>query len=61
LVNNQLTRPGKYNQVWNLRDNRNRSIAAGVYFYRLTTNSERIAGSSRQKTETRTRKLVIAR
>jgi Tol biopolymer transport system component len=48
LINNQQAKPGYYTQVWNCRDNRNRRVAAGVYFYRLTADKT-----------SKTRKLVV--
>ena len=62
LIANQATKPGYYNQRWNCTDNRNRGVAAGIYFYRLVVrghdSESRRFGSCPQ---TRTRKLVIAR
>jgi len=43
-------RPGRYNLVWDQRDDRGRQLAAGVYFCRVEAN-----GESRQ------RKMVVAR
>jgi sugar lactone lactonase YvrE len=48
LINNQQTKPGYYNHVWNCRDNRNRRVAAGIYFYRLTADKT-----------SKTKKLVV--
>lgn len=38
LVDGQLTE-GMHNAVWNGKDNNNRSVASGVYFYRLKAGS----------------------
>ena len=59
LVQSSQTKPGFYNQVWNCTDTRNRKVGNGVYFYRLVSSEQ--AGRSTNRTEVRTRKLVIAR
>ena len=57
LVNRQTSKPGYYNANWNLTDQRNRKLAGGVYFCRLSVSG----ATNGQKDETRTRKAVISR
>ena len=38
LVNSELTR-GQHSVLWNGTDNAGRSVASGIYFYRMTTDS----------------------
>ena len=47
---NQQQKPGEYSLVWNGRDNRGRTVAAGIYFCSMTA-----AG------KTMNRKVVLAR
>jgi hypothetical protein len=61
LQNNDKVKPGYYNINWNCRDNRDRTIANGVYFYRLIAQNEQASANCRQSPKTKTRKLVIAR
>ena len=60
LHNNDRLKPGYYNVNWNCRDNRDREIAGGVYFYRLVSN-DKLRTSARPTARIKTRKLVIAR
>jgi len=41
LLNNQVS-AGTQNLVWKGRDSKNNSVASGVYFYRIKTNSNTI-------------------
>jgi DNA-binding beta-propeller fold protein YncE len=61
LETNDKLKPGYYNILWNCRDNRERQVAGGVYFYRLVTGDKQITTSGKVTTGVKTRKLVIAR
>ena len=49
LVNNQVER-GIYNLTWNGKDENNRAVAEGIYFYTLETPNQKF-----------TRKMVFTR
>ena len=61
LQTNDKVKPGYYNINWNCRDNRDREIAGGVYFYRLVTSEKLQTSSGEPAARVKTRKLVIAR
>jgi hypothetical protein len=61
LETNDKLRPGYYNTLWNCRDNRDRQVAGGVYFYRLVTSDIQITTKGKVSAGVKTRKLVIAR
>jgi flagellar hook assembly protein FlgD len=59
LVNNQVER-GIYNLTWDGKDDNNRSVAEGIYFYTLETDPLRRSGSEASK-QNFTKKLVMTR
>jgi hypothetical protein len=61
LETNDKVKPGYYNINWNCKDNRDREIAGGVYFYRLVTSDNLQTTSGKPAARVKTRKLVIAR
>ncbi len=61
LETSNLLKPGYYNINWNCRDDQNREIAGGVYFYRLVTSDNLRATGIEPAATVRTRKLVVAR
>jgi hypothetical protein len=60
LHNNDQLKPGYYSILWNCRDNRDRQVANGVYFYRLVSN-DKLKTTAKPAVRIKTRKLVIAR
>jgi sugar lactone lactonase YvrE len=61
LKNDDQHKPGYYNITWNCKDNRDRAIPNGIYFYRLTSDDKLQSSSHKSQTRVKTRKLVIAR
>lgn len=61
LETNNLLKPGYYNINWNCRDNRDREVAGGVYFYRLVASDKLLSAGGKPGANVKTKKLVIAR
>ncbi len=61
LETNGNVKPGYYNINWNCRDNQDREVARGVYFYRLETSDGQQTTGGKPAAGVKTRKLLIAR
>jgi hypothetical protein len=61
LATNDKVKPGYYDVNWNCRDNQDRAVARGVYFYRLETSDGQQTRGGKPAAGVKTRKLLIAR
>jgi hypothetical protein len=61
LETNGNVEPGYYNINWSCRDNQDREVARGVYFYRLETSDGQQTTGGKPTAGVKTRKLLIAR